>query len=294
MNNVIALTSALLKRWCMARRCCYGRRHQPRDREMLCCKLFFFCIISIHTINWGLFLKIYGLIHTNLKINQRINKTQNKGSQPWRQPRAHILHCNPMEQHRAPLCWRRGGVGKDTSLLQTSPRGDNFKSGRGAKAPFISSAERQAKFARSLFCCVIALCQFLARAICKLRISSPFCSPPVQMARLIRAVNRWGIIYLFLCQQRIIQAGQTGAIMSHFSFTQMNQSLASLVCEQQVAKQKQNWKNQIQIHSLWAKRLLYKTNIYMKLSFYLINKPCKQLCVYWNERMNHYRLALAG
>lgn len=174
----------------MARRCCYGRRHQPRDREMLCCKLFFFCIISIHTINGGLFLKIYGLIHTNLKINQRINKTQNKGSQPWRQPRAHILHCNPMEQHRAPLCWRRGGVGKDTSLLQTSPRGDNFKSGRGAKAPFISSAERQAKFARSLFCCVIALCQFLARAICKLRISSPFCSPPVQMARLIRAVNR--------------------------------------------------------------------------------------------------------
>lgn len=231
---------------------------------MLCYQLFFYVIKNSHN-QWRSSVKIYGLIHTNLKIDQRINKIQNKGSQPWCQPWANLLQG----------CWQRGEVGINTSLLQTSSWSDNFKSGRGAKAPSISSAECQAEFARSLFCCVIALCQFLARAICKLRISSPFCSPPVQMARLIRAVNRWGIIYLFLCQQRIIQAGQTGAIMSHFSFTQMNQSLASLVYEQQVAKQKQNWKNQIQIHSRWAKRLLYKTNIYMKLSFYLINKPCK-------------------
>lgn len=107
---------------------------------------------------------------------------------------------------------------------------DNFKSGWEGKLCFYQPYWVPGKICpSSLFGHLIAVCHLPAPTPCKLQISSPFCQPLVPLAGLSRAVNRWGIIYLCLCQQHIIQAGQTAAIMMHFSFTQRNQSLSSLV-----------------------------------------------------------------
>lgn len=115
------------------------------------------------------------------------------------------------------------------SLSHTEPsQRDSFKSDWEGKLCFYQPGKICLS---SLFGHVIGVCHLLAPTPCKLRISSLFCQPLVPLAGLSRAVNRWGIIYLCLCQQHIIQAGQTAAIMMHFSFTQMNQSLASLVKE---------------------------------------------------------------
>lgn len=152
----------------------------------------------------------------------------------WSSPRALLLFtfefCRledpTRKRHLAPC-----SASITLSVTHTEPSWrDDFKSGWEGKLCFYLPCGVPGKICpSSLFGHVIAVCHLLAPTPCKLRISSLFCQPLVPLAGLSRAVSRWGIIYLCLCQQHIIQTGETAAIMMHFSFTQMNQSLASLV-----------------------------------------------------------------